>query len=134
MTDRFTQKARTALNRAMSCARELGHTYIGSEHLLLGLAGESGSIAEHMLASRGGDYDRLYAAVAQWAGTGTPSHLSARDMTKVCMLVRLGFPPFEIGYLLHLSPQHVSNVRSKINQKLFHQSGAKGLNEKLCQI
>lgn len=53
---------------------------------------------------------------------------------KVCMLVRLGFPPFEIGYLLHLSPQHVSNVRSKINQKLFHQSGAKGLNEKLCQI
>lgn len=81
MTDRFTQKARTSLNRAMSCARELGHTYIGSEHLLLGLAGESGSIAERMLASRGGDYDRLYAAVAQWAGTGTPSHLSARDMT-----------------------------------------------------
>ncbi len=81
MTDRFTQKARTSLNRAMSCARELGHTYIGSEHLLLGLAGESGSIAERLLSARGGDYDSLFAAVAGWAGTGTPSRLSARSMT-----------------------------------------------------
>ena len=81
MTDRFTGKARTALNRAMSCARELGHTYIGSEHLLLGLAGESGSIAERMLSARGGDYENLYATVAQWAGTGVPSRLSARSMT-----------------------------------------------------
>ncbi len=81
MTDRFTLKARTALNRAMSCARELGHTYIGSEHLLLGLAGETGSIAERLLSSHGADYDTLFAAITKLAGTGTPSRLSARSMT-----------------------------------------------------
>ncbi|MBR3972067.1 MAG: hypothetical protein IKJ83_04220, partial [Ruminococcus sp.] len=33
----FTQKANVALNLAIDYAGELGHTYIGTEHLLLGL-------------------------------------------------------------------------------------------------
>ncbi|MBQ7548395.1 MAG: hypothetical protein IJT03_01675, partial [Clostridia bacterium] len=33
----FTQKANEALNAAISSAESLGHPYIGSEHLLLGL-------------------------------------------------------------------------------------------------
>ena len=33
----FTQKANEALNAAIEYAENLGHTYIGSEHLLLGL-------------------------------------------------------------------------------------------------
>ena len=35
MANRFTQKAQSTLNRALTAARELGHTYVGSEHLLL---------------------------------------------------------------------------------------------------
>ena len=35
---RFTDEANIALNSAIECAQELGHTYIGSEHLLLGIA------------------------------------------------------------------------------------------------
>ena len=38
MNHKFTQKAQNALQSALQFARELGHTYIGSEHLLLGLA------------------------------------------------------------------------------------------------
>ena len=34
----FTEKANTALNIAVETAEDLGHTYIGSEHLLIGLA------------------------------------------------------------------------------------------------
>ena len=30
---RFTQRARTALTLAQACAAELGHSYVGSEHL-----------------------------------------------------------------------------------------------------
>ena len=37
MNSRFTKKAQTALNRALYYAGEMGHNYIGSEHLLLGL-------------------------------------------------------------------------------------------------
>ena len=35
--DRFTQRAGKALNLALQSAAELGHSYIGTEHLLLGL-------------------------------------------------------------------------------------------------
>ena len=81
MANRFTQKAQNALNRALICARELGHTYIGSEHLLLGLVGEGDSIAQKLLVSKGCDYNKLYQTVADWAGVGIPSVLSPKDMT-----------------------------------------------------
>lgn len=37
MPNRFTKAASDVLNNAMSNARTLGHTYIGTEHILLGL-------------------------------------------------------------------------------------------------
>ena len=36
----FTEKANTALNLAVEAAQELGHTYIGTEHIVLGLLRE----------------------------------------------------------------------------------------------
>ena len=36
----FTQKANHAMNLAIQCAEEMGHTYVGSEHILLGLLKE----------------------------------------------------------------------------------------------
>ena len=41
----FTQKANEALNNAITAAEDLGHTYVGSEHLLLGLLREGGGPA-----------------------------------------------------------------------------------------
>ena len=38
--NRFTQRAEKALNLAQQTAGELGHSYVGSEHLLAGLAKE----------------------------------------------------------------------------------------------
>ena len=38
MSNNFTQKAENALNRAVKIAEECGHTYIGTEHILLSLA------------------------------------------------------------------------------------------------
>ena len=37
MVNRFTQKAQAVLNASKKCAKELGHLYIGTEHLLLGI-------------------------------------------------------------------------------------------------
>ena len=59
MTNKFTQKAQNTLNRALHYAREMGHTYIGSEHLLLGLLCEKDSIASRILLNRGADAEKL---------------------------------------------------------------------------
>ena len=45
----FTQKANDVLNAAIEYAENMGHTYIGSEHLLLGLLTQDGGIAYTVL-------------------------------------------------------------------------------------
>ena len=49
MQSRFTKKAQEALNHAAETAAMLGHGYIGSEHLLLGLIKAEGSLASSIL-------------------------------------------------------------------------------------
>lgn len=41
----FTEKANKSLNKAVQAAENLGHTYIGSEHLLLGLLSDAGTVS-----------------------------------------------------------------------------------------
>jgi len=81
MVNRFTQKAQNSLNRALGCAREMGHTYVGSEHLLLGLLSETDSIAARVLEARGIRYDRTRQLIREAAGTGENSSVTAADMT-----------------------------------------------------
>lgn len=81
MSNKFTQKAQNTLNRALSAARELGHTYIGSEHILLGLISEKDSIASRLLLKRGVDTSRLRESIVEMAGSGSPSQVSPSDMT-----------------------------------------------------
>ncbi len=81
MQNRFTQKAQNVLNRSLRTASELGHTYIGSEHLLMGLCQVADGVAAHYLAERGADADKIKNAVIQMAGVGAPSAVSASDMT-----------------------------------------------------
>ncbi|MCQ2429502.1 MAG: ATP-dependent Clp protease ATP-binding subunit [Clostridia bacterium] len=81
MTNRFTQKAQNALNGALAAASELGHTYIGSEHILLGLLSDSDSIACKLLTVRGADRRRIRDAVAELAGEGLPTRVSPQQMT-----------------------------------------------------
>lgn len=77
----FTQKANTALNAAIEYAENLGHTYIGSEHLLLGLLSSEGSIAYTALTARNITADNVETAVRNSVGIGTPTVLSPNDFT-----------------------------------------------------
>ena len=77
----FTEKANVALNLAVESAQQMGHTYIGSEHLLLALVRESSGVAAHYLKERGVTEERLREAVASATGVGTPTAVSAADMT-----------------------------------------------------
>ena len=81
MNHRFTQKAQNAINAACNFAREFGHTYIGSEHLLLGLTSESDGIAAKLLDGLGVSYQQLKDAVIAITGVGTPTMVGAGEMT-----------------------------------------------------
>lgn len=77
----FTQKANEALNAAIEYAENLGHTYIGSEHLLLGLLTSEGSVAYTALTARNITADDVENAVRNSIGIGTPTVLSPNDFT-----------------------------------------------------
>jgi len=81
MANRFTQKAQNVLNLALSSASEMGHTYIGSEHLLLGLIKESSGVAAHYLAERNAELEKIRQAITDMAGFGSPTNVTATDMT-----------------------------------------------------
>ena len=52
MTYKFTNRAQKAVELANDIAIELGHSYIGTEHLLYGLVKEGDGIAAKVLANQ----------------------------------------------------------------------------------
>ena len=81
MANKFTQKAENTISSSLSLARELGHSYIGTEHLLVSLASEKDSISSRILCAKGADGARLKQSVIDYVGLGNTSRLSADDMT-----------------------------------------------------
>lgn len=77
----FSEKADTALNLAITVAGEMGHTYVGTEHLLLGLLGDPMSVAGVVLSGRSVQYKAAYDKLGERMGRGVPTVLSDRDMT-----------------------------------------------------
>jgi ATP-dependent Clp protease ATP-binding subunit ClpC len=59
MAKRFSESAQKALWHAQKAAKEWGHTYIGTEHLLVGLTQEPESAAGQILAELGVDADTV---------------------------------------------------------------------------
>lgn len=81
MSNKFTEKAEKALNSAASIAESLGHTYIGSEHILLSLAKDKTSSATAILSKHTVSYEKILDAVKSFSGCGTKSSLTPSDMT-----------------------------------------------------
>lgn len=77
----FTQKANIALNDAIETAEDLGHTYIGSEHLLIGLLHSESSVAYAALTAKGITADRVENVLKSTVGIGTPTMLSPNEFT-----------------------------------------------------
>ncbi len=80
-TKGFTGKAILAMKEAIQAAEEFGHTYIGSEHLLLGLAEEGGNAAASALAAQQVDADRLRHAIVELVGRGIPARVQDDCLT-----------------------------------------------------
>ena len=81
MINKFTQKAANALKASLLLAQELGHSYVGTEHLLLGLVTQKDSIAARILALKGATENKIKQTVIDCMGTGAKSNLCTDDMT-----------------------------------------------------
>ncbi len=84
MSNNFTQKAENALTRAVEMAENLGHTYVGSEHVLLALAEDETSCASVIMRKKKITYEKIFTAVKEYSGIGAKSHLSSKDTTPKC--------------------------------------------------
>ncbi len=82
----FTDKANLALNQAINAAELLGHTYVGSEHLLLGLL-RSGGIAGTVLNDSGITEEKIEELIITNIGRGTPTRLSVDYFTPRTRLI-----------------------------------------------
>ena len=81
MSNRFTEKAEKALNNAVKTAEEFGHTYIGSEHILLSLCRTQESVAAIILSKFSITKEKIFNAIKDYSGIGLKSSLTPKDMT-----------------------------------------------------
>ena len=77
----YTSRAKKVLELSMSEAHELNHSYVGTEHLLLGLLREQKGIAAQVLTEAGATLDRSRAEVL--ALIGAPEHAEEGGMSLV---------------------------------------------------
>ncbi len=71
MFERFSHEARAVLVLAQEQARELGHNWVGTEHLLLGVAAQRTGKAAEALSEVGVDLSTLRRAVVETLGPGS---------------------------------------------------------------
>lgn len=67
----FTPRAKRVLELSLEEARQLGHNYIGSEHLLLGLLREGEGVAARVLENLGADPSNIRTQVIRMVGEST---------------------------------------------------------------
>ena len=71
--EKFTQRAELAIENARDAAGSLGHSFVGTEHLLLGIMMEKDGLGARILERNGLDLQSLRRAVAELDGCGAPA-------------------------------------------------------------
>src|ERR1700749_1727994 len=80
MFERFTEDARSAVVRAQTEARSLGHGWIGTEHLLLAVLADEASGVTAALRTLGLDAARVREQVLAQVGAGVDDDTALRDL------------------------------------------------------
>ena len=78
--DRVTERARMALAKAQEAAQDMGHSYVGTEHILLGIAAEGEGLGAKVLRDNGLDESMLSELLEKYVGRGAPG-LPAQGLT-----------------------------------------------------
>jgi prophage maintenance system killer protein len=94
----FTPRAKKVLDLSLREALQLGHNYVGTEHLLLGLLREGEGVAAQVLVKLGASHARLRKQVLHLLADGTPGPRDGRELPS---------GPSDLGYY----DQQLADVR-----------------------
>jgi ATP-dependent Clp protease ATP-binding subunit ClpC len=100
----LTPRAKKVIELAIDEARQMGHNYIGTEHLLLGLLREGEGVASSVLDSFGITLERARAEVAHILTQGTPKARLTRSTSRTPVLDQLGIDLTEAARKGKLDP------------------------------
>ena len=100
----YTSRAKKVLELAMTEARELNHSYVGTEHLLLGLLREKKGIAAQVLVDGGITLEKARLETLRLLGTEPPK---GRVLAR--MMGSLGSPP-----VIAVPPEAMASMRETI--------------------
>ena len=113
-SEKFTKKSIKIVEGAVELASHLGHTYVGSEHILLSMASDGSTCAAEILIDNGVAYDELRTEIIQLVGQGTPSILNQRFFTTATKRI------LELSYSIAVSakkkqsaPEHILSAMIK---------------------
>ena len=70
----FTESANNALNYAVEAAENMGHTYIGSEHILLGLLSDTKMVSASILIGKRINLKKAEDQLKAIVGVGIPTN------------------------------------------------------------
>ena len=79
--NKFSPRAEEALRLSQEAAGELGHGYVGTEHLLLGLIREEEGVAHTVLTEAGLTDDMIVEIIKRSVGAGLPGGNPAQGLT-----------------------------------------------------
>jgi ATP-dependent Clp protease ATP-binding subunit ClpC len=108
MFERFTDRARRVVVLAQEEARMLNHNYIGTEHILLGLAHEGESVAARALGSLGISLETVRRDVEEIIGQGQsapPGHIPFTPRAKKVLELSLR-EALQLGHS-YIGPEHL---------------------------
>jgi len=77
----FNNKANEVMSAAIDLAMQMGHTYVGSEHLLAALANPESGYAGQLLGENGVTAENVGEIIGSAVGRGMPTNLSPADLT-----------------------------------------------------
>ncbi len=107
----FTPRAKRVLELAVDEGRQLGHNYVGTEHILLGLIREGEGVAAQVLKNLGADLEKVRKQVMNLLGGGSatpfpgqPGGGSQRGQSKTQTLNQFGRDLTELAKIGKLDP------------------------------
>jgi ATP-dependent Clp protease ATP-binding subunit ClpA len=112
----FTPRAKKALELSLREATQLGHNYIGTEHLLLGLIREGEGVAAQVLVKQGGGLSRVRQQVIQLLSGYAGGEAAAEQAGAPTRLVRMTVPEE-----LRQAEQQLAQVRGEKEEAIDRQ-------------
>ncbi len=108
MFDKFSEKAAQVFVTAQEEAKELGHSYVGTEHILLGLLKVGNNPASDVLAAMGMTYSRAKSEIISMVGMGMRGFITSPQMTpRAKRVTELAYEEAKLLGSERIRPEHL---------------------------